>query len=1647
MGKKTIFFCVLLAYFCTAAIWAAGRKENESRATDEPGGFTDSIDISGKKPGKYNFYFEAKDKAGNISLAGPDNIYIDPESDLPLVTIINPMPEMRVQGNLNIVGIAVDDDAVAYVELMIRRGRDGKGEEILRIRAEGAEYWSYFLDTTDGAIWTDGVYTITAWAVDVNGLSGISETFKPKQRKLHEVFWNLDRKKPETLVGSHEVGALVSGKIRLRGTVADGNGIEYFGYSVDGGTRYIPVKPSLDKRSGDYNWNVEINTKVFEDGPAVIWFRARDGQGSLGTGAHLLFVNNTPPDVSIAYPGPSETVNGLFTVAGYAAHPVGIRSVSWKADKAGGDFELVTGNPWWSTDIDLRGIKTSSVDVEIRAVDVSGNVTVKKQKYKVDQNADMPVVSLTEPSGAVVVGKDGNLVVKGSVRDDDGVAAVLYSIGSAQAVEIPCSGSFQFIIPSIPDGTHTLDVWARDITGVAGPKVQVKSIAVPGALAEPRIASFTTGTGKAARIDAFYTGMTISPEYKISMEFTVKTSTLASAAVTFGNLPPQTVRPTAGKDGLFRANVPVPVNLGQGLTKIELRATDRYSRESVFEEWVYVGSPSGSFNWIRPNITAAGYILLGSNLETLLGLSGERLYSVELSGQGAENLSAEVDQYGRVLLQARKEGTFGPLTLSLGGVTESPPFSILADFEGPQITLHDSPDGSWVQNEVPVRFNVYGANRINSLEYSTDMGATWRYITEVDISALPLPVNRDFSHTFDISGVADGSVNLLIRAVNEAGNVSTASFTVFKDTQPPEAQLVVPIADARVNGTILMGFTVKETGKLKSVRYYRPAADSYVYRNTETDTQVTVPAKAEINSEVFNSDAWDKDHSVIFLDTMMDSIQMPLDETMRFIFEDAAGNTGEVSAWPFILDSQMDIPVAHIILPLEDEVIITDFLVSGVMFDDDAIKQIYWRIDEGQESTLVAENGFSINIPLSSLTDNEHSVTVIAEDIYGVRSEPVTRGFRVSLKEPTAAIIHPAFDTILRDVIEISGTSFDENGIEGLHVSLDNGNTFNTVYGTEEWVYYFNTKILKDGPHVIFLRVWDKYGIPATYSSMINVDNTPPEIVVDNPADGSISTGKIPIIGQISDPNLGGISIQLRSLEGIPVAEELRTRKLEPVTILKESLDLTNQPEGLYNVEVVVTDLAGNVTRLSRNVALARESMKNFVEILYPLENENVQGSFNLYGYTGGIDNAGSVTIRVNGIDVITTEVEESGYYRFSLDSANLVDGENKVIVHSSFGGSESTESQARNLVYKADGPWVTIDSMNIGDFAFERPYLTGRTGYNLNEQDVAVLADRRADKENRAEVQAKTPDYTELSFDNGKTFIKASKSITKNIDYRYRLETGEMTEGMHYILVRATMKNGETAVTKILVQVDKTNPSIRLISPDAGGRYNEEISYSASATDDVELVSLTYHLRAGDKSAYEIPGFIQGLYFEGVIPPFIRQFINEAPVIPFGGGATYTDFGMGLSFFDDNVKIQFQYGFLFNEQWEALAGVGPIRYGGNVIGLKLLASVYSLPFGSFAGPDWEWLSASFALGANFSLFDADSSGQYTQSGTPTWMSALLMQIEFPKVTIPKRKYLRTFSMFTEGQLWFVPTDVDAAANKIEVVIPHIIMGLRLYIF
>ncbi|MDR2448004.1 MAG: neuraminidase, partial [Treponema sp.] len=571
--------------------------------------------------------------------------------------------------------------------------------------------------------------------------------------------------------------------------------------------------------------------------------------------------------------------------------------------------------------------------------------------------------------------------------------------------------------------------------------------------------------------------------------------------------------------------------------------------------------------------------------------------------------------------------------------------------------------------------------------------------------------------------------------------------------------------------------------------------------------------------------------------------------------------------------------------------------------------------------------------------------------------------------------------------------------------------------------YRFDTKILKDGTHVVFIKVWDKYDIIGLYSNLINIDNTPPTLTIERPLDGTSSVGQVSVSGQATDGiSLQNVVIGIRSTEGVPIPDHLASFVREPDSILIETLDISALPDGLYSLDIQATDRAGNITRASRYIELAKEKNPNFIEVLYPMNGETVQGQFNLYGYVGGADKASYVSLELNGTEVDIASVTNAGYFRFTLDeNTGLVPDTNIIVIKSDFNGRGETISYPRMIEYKRTGPWITIDTLAMGDYAYQRPYLRGLTGYALSEDDRDALADKKASKTAKAQVEAKTPAFVEISFDDGKTFRPAA--MKKKGAWEYRIEDWDMEQGMYYLLIKAVMKNGETAVTKTLVQINKTPPVITLISPKTGGRYNQTIDFTGIVTDDVEVNSAHFVLRSGSKESYEVPGFMQGMYLDG-------HFL----------GGTLWDIGAGLSFFDDNVKLQFQYGQFTKEQYAAFGENNP-RFYGNTFGLKLLAGVYALNFGSFGGPDWRWLGLSVSIGANFSYFTE------TQSGSPTILPALLMQLEFPKISIPKMKMFRNVSVYAEPQLWFVSTDAEVETTGVETILFRITGGLRIYVF
>lgn len=138
---------------------------------------------------------------------------------------------------------------------------------------------------------------------------------------------------------------------------------------------------------------------------------------------------------------------------------------------------------------------------------------------------------------------------------------------------------------------------------------------------------------------------------------------------------------------------------------------------------------------------------------------------------------------------------------------------------------------------------------------------------------------------------------------------------------------------------------------------------------------------------------------------------------------------------------------------------------------------------------------------------------------------------------------------------------------------------------------------------------------------------------------------------------------------------------------------------------------------------------------------------------------------------------------------------------------------------------------------------------------------------------------------------------------------------------------------------------------------------------------------------------------------------------------------GIGLSFFDDVVKLQVQ------------AGLAPPgRFSGIVIGAKLLATILDVPFSYFFGYDWDFFSMSLAIGANFNYFSmSEDDYSFTENGVV--LGSVLLQLEFAKFEIDSLSIFNSYSLYTEGALWFISSDIEAGVT------PTLSFGLRVGIF
>ncbi|MCR5699506.1 MAG: hypothetical protein K6G52_07680, partial [Treponemataceae bacterium] len=722
--------------------------------------------------------------------------------------------------------------------------------------------------------------------------------------------------------------------------------------------------------------------------------------------------------------------------------------------------------------------------------------------------------------------------------------------------------------------------------------------------------------------------------------------------------------------------------------------------------------------WAAPYTVAAG-----ENIYGFANVVAPIRVAIAAGGAGALSVRAEGNN---IILSTDKAGIYSGVVVSVvdaDGVSySSEPLNFVVDGTRPKVQITSPKNMVWLQKRLDVAGLVTDDLSVTKIEWSIDNGETWNNCANAAVG----PASVNFAQGIDLSSLPDGLVTLDIRATDRSGNVGYGHFSAQKRTELPKARVLIPCEGDVINGMNQMVFKLEDSGSIMAMNY-----------GGDKNKSFTVSP---------------------YITTMVGTASQPILQGMQFVIMDKAGNVTVLKDWAFTIDNKGDLPVAEIHVPVENAVVTDDFVVSGVVMDDDGECKIYYKIDGGNFVQLEgATSSYNIPIKIANLTDNEHTITVYGQDIHGVIGESVVRSFRVSLEEPKGNVLTPSFDMTVKEKVRISGNASDKNGIEKVLISMDNGNTWNDTKGTTNWYYDFDTRVINDGTHTIFIKIFDSCGIQAIYSNLINIDNTKPEIQIESPRDGSRISKTLFVSGQTTDNiNLTKLSINITPLDSrTPVPSSLARIPVDAEQIITKEIDISALSDGFYNVEVVGQDAAGNVTRVSRNIEMVKKTNLSRVDLLTPFNGEHLHGEFNISGFTETEFKYEKVTLYVDGNKVTDLPVNPTGFFRFNLfelaraeeetkkaaaaktaselsegeasaqpDAASesagekvvLADGVHRIQVWGTLEGGNVIKSDEVVFDYSMAGPWIKIDNFDFGNYAVKRPKVEGSAGYTISK-------------------------------------------------------------------------------------------------------------------------------------------------------------------------------------------------------------------------------------------------------------------------------------------------------------------------------------------
>ena len=443
-------------------------------------------------------------------------------------------------------------------------------------------------------------------------------------------------------------------------------------------------------------------------------------------------------------------------------------------------------------------------------------------------------------------------------------------------------------------------------------------------------------------------------------------------------------------------------------------------------------------------------------------------------------------------------------------------------------------------------------------------------------------------------GLAEGNNSVTVIATDLAGNVSTASLNVTLDTISPQIaitspadQLITdqtsvvvtstvddPLATVRVNGrdATLVGNT--STATILLVEGPNPiivAAQDQAGNISSASIEVTLTPSltVEITSP---GDNFLTNQTILPVSGMVDdpdatvsingvtanvsggtfTVSVPLTEGPNTVTAEATNPSGLVktSSIQVTLDSVP--PEVTITSPSNEfETNQVNVILEGNVNDSLATVSV-----NGVSSTLTG-NDFTATI---SLVEGSNTIVVEATDVAGNISQSAITGI-LDLIPPVVTITDPSNLSVQNiSVVGVSGTVDDTNAtvmVNGIAVDATSGS------------FFVGGLLLREGNNIITAVATDPIGNVNSSSIKVTLDTTAPNVLIDFPLDGFISTSSnLTVTGMVNDLVAGTVNI-----EEATVSVNGKAATVSNGSFIVTDLLLQRGPN---TIEVVAVDQVGN---------------------------------------------------------------------------------------------------------------------------------------------------------------------------------------------------------------------------------------------------------------------------------------------------------------------------------------------------------------------------------------------------------------------------------------------------------------------------------------